>query len=302
MIKVSIILPIYNVAPYLEEAFESIINQTLKEIEIIAVNDGSTDNSQEVIEKYTKQDERIIALSQNNQGLSGARNTALLHAKGEYIYMMDSDDVLSSPDALQTCYEYAKKNQADFIFFDGERFMDGSNQSISKIARTHLVKENIQYRGEYLLNLMLDKNVHNSVVWLLLINKQYLDSTGLQFYSGIIHEDELFTTILTLNSNSIYCIKQSFVKHRIRPTSIMGNKYTKKNIDCYLTVFDELFKYQDSTIIRKFAKYTLSKVFYTGHIIPLKDKPHVFWRAITSGYIKYIGIKSTLVFWLKFKK
>jgi hypothetical protein len=82
----------------------------------------------------------------------------------------------------------------------------------------------------------------------------------------------------------------------------MGNKYTKKNIDCYLKVFDELFKYQDSTIIRKFAKYTLSKVFYTGHIIPLKDKPHVFWRAITSGYIKYIGIKSTLVFWLKFKK
>ena len=299
MIKVSIILPIYNVAPYLKEAFESIISQTLKEIEIIAVNDGSTDNSQEIIERYAQKDKRIIALNQENQGLSGARNTALLHAKGEYIYMMDSDDVLSSPDTLRTCYEYAEKNHADFIFFDGDRFMDGSNQTISKISRTHLTKENERYAGDYLLNLMLDKKVHNSVVWLLLINKKYLDYTKLQFYPGIIHEDELFTTILTLKSDSIFCIKQSFVKHRIRPTSIMGNKYTKKNINCYLTVFDELFKFQDSAIIRKFARYTLSKVFYTGHIIPLKEKFSVYWRAVKSGYLKYIGFKSSLVFWLK---
>ena len=68
MVKVSIILPIYNVAPYLEEALDSILHQTLKEIEIIAVNDGSTDNSQEIIEKYQQKDERIIAFQQENQG------------------------------------------------------------------------------------------------------------------------------------------------------------------------------------------------------------------------------------------
>lgn len=196
MIKVSIILPIYNVAPYLKEAFESIISQTLKEIEIIAVNDGSTDNSQEIIERYAQKDKRIIALSQENQGLSGARNTALLHAKGEYIYMMDSDDVLSSPDTLRTCYEYAEKNHADFIFFDGERFMDEDKHYYSEITRTHLADENIKYEGKYLLNLMLDKKVHNSVVWLIFINKQYLNRLELQFYSGIIYEDELFTTNL----------------------------------------------------------------------------------------------------------
>ena len=117
MIKVSIILPIFNVAPYLEEAFQSIICQTLKEIEIIAVNDGSTDNSEEIINKFKEKDSRIFSFYQYNQGQSVARNLALKYARGKYIYMMDSDDVLSNPKALQICYEYAEKHQADFIFF-----------------------------------------------------------------------------------------------------------------------------------------------------------------------------------------
>ena len=105
MVKVSIIMPIYNVAPYLEEAFDSILNQSLKEIEIIAVNDGSTDNSEDIIKKYQQRDKRILSFSQENQGQSVARNLALQHATGEYIYMMDSDDVLTGPDVLLTCYE-----------------------------------------------------------------------------------------------------------------------------------------------------------------------------------------------------
>ena len=70
-------------------------------------------------------------------------------------------------------------------------------------------------------------------------------------------------------------------------------------MDCYLTVIDELFKFQDSAIIRKFAKYTLSKVFYTGHQIPFNEKFKVYWKATKSGYLKYIGFKSSVVFWLK---
>lgn len=300
MIKISIILPIYNVAPYLEETFNSLINQSLKEIEIIAVNDGSTDGSGEIIRKYKERDSRIISFSQINQGQSVARNLALQYATGKYIYMMDSDDVLDNPDALRICYEYAEKNQADFIFFDGESFSeDNANRTSWNTKRTHLVDENEKHDGHYLLNLMLDKRVHNCVVWLLLINRDYMNNIGLRFYPGIIHEDELFTTILTLNSDNIYCLKQSLIKHRIRSASTMGLRYTKRNMDCYLTVIDELFKFQDSAIIRKFAKYTLSKVFYTGHQIPFNEKFKVYWRATKSGYLKYIGIKSSVVFWLK---
>lgn len=302
MIKVSVILPIYNVAPYLDETFTSILNQTLQEIEIIAVNDGSTDNSESIIKKYAQQDPRISYYEQDNQGQSVARNLALQHAKGKYIYMMDSDDVLADPDALRISYDYAEKNQADFIFFDGESFCEkGSSRPFSwNTKRTHLVDENKPHDGEYLLNLMLDTRLHNCVVWLLLINLNYLNRIGLRFYPGIIHEDELFTTILTLSSKNIYCLKQhSFIKHRIRSASTMGLRYTKRNMDCYLTVIDELLKFQDSPIIHKFAEYTLSKVFYTGHVIPLKEKFGVYWRAVRSGYLKYIGLKSSVVFWFK---
>lgn len=299
MIKISVILPIFNVAPYLDEAFLSLLSQTLSDIEIIAVNDGSTDNSQEIIDHYAAQDTRIITIQQENQGLSMARNIALQYAKGEYIYMMDSDDVMSSPNALQICYDYAKKNKADFIFFDGERFINDVSKCHSSIRRTHLVDENKRYEGEYLLNMMLETRKHNSVVWLLLINHEYLNRLKLSFYPGIIHEDELFTTILTLCSCNIFGLKQSLIKHRVRSSSIMGLRYTRRNLDCYLTVIDELFKFQKSTTIMKFASYTLSKVFYTGHTIPFKDKFSVFWRAIKSGYLRYIGLKTSLVFWLK---
>lgn len=300
MVKVSVIIPIYNVAPYLDETFQSIIDQSLPDIEIIAVNDGSTDDSEEIIRKWQQQDSRILLFSQENRGQSAARNLALKHATGQYIYMMDSDDKLTDPDALQICYDYAEKNHSDFFFFDGESF---SEQGVSRISRntkrTHLVDEDKPYDGEYLLNLMLDTKRHNCVVWLLFIQKAFLDRIGLKFYEGIIHEDELFTTILTLNSDNIYCLKRNFVGHRIRKASTMGLTYSKRNLNCYLTVADELLRFRRTPIIHKFLRYTLSKVFFTGHQIPLKEKPSVFWRALRSGYLKYIGWKSTFVFWLK---
>lgn len=296
MVKVSVILPIYNVALYLEEAFESIINQTLREIEIIAVNDGSTDNSEEIIKRYQQKDSRIISFSQKNQGQSVARNLALQHATGEYIYMMDSDDMLSRPDALLICYEYAKRNKADFIFFDREQFAEDKVSFSVPVHSTQYVEENMKYEGGELLNLMLDTTSYNCVVWLLLINHNHLKHIGLIFYPGIIHEDELFTTVLMLSSSSIYCLKQSFVKHRIRSASTVGKRFTRRNMDCYLTVADQLLCYSQTAIIHKFLRYTLSKVFYTGHLIPYKEKPIVFCRAVKSGYLKYIGLKSILKF------
>lgn len=300
MVKISVILPVYNVATYLDETFHSLLNQSLKEIEIIAVNDGSTDESEEIIKKYAQQDTRISYYNQENQGQSVARNHALQFATGEYIYMMDSDDVLDNPDALQICYDYAEKCKADFIFFDGETLQEEGATPISwNYHRTQELEEGKAYGGEFLLNMMLDNSKHNCVVWLLLINHNYLKRIALDFYPGIIHEDELYTTKLTLQSNNICCLKRSFVKHRVRSASTMGKHYSKRNINCYLTVIDELLKWQDTPIIHKFAKYTLSKVFYTGHMIPLNEKWGVYWRAIRSGYYKYIGFKTSLVFWLK---
>jgi len=296
MIKVSVILPVYNVAPYLEDALESVLSQSLKEIEVIAVNDGSTDNSEEIIKRYQKHDSRVIVFSQENKGLSGARNTALRHATGEYIYMMDSDDMLSSPNALMTCYEYAKKHKADFVFFDREWFTDDGPIETLGVSGTRNVEENKQYKGDSLLDHLLETSSYNAVVWLLFINHDFLKRTGFAFYEGIIHEDELFTTKLMLSSSSVYCLKQYLIKHRIRSSSIVGKGYSRRNMECYLTVADELLRFSQAPIIHKYLRYTLSKVFYTGHQIPFKDKPSIFWRALKSGYLKYIGLKSSLKF------
>ena len=298
MPKVSVILPVYNVAPYLDEALKSLENRTLKDIEIIAVNDGSTDNSEEILKKHQETDSRIRYFNQENRGQSAARNMAMKYASGEYIYFMDSDDVIDI-EALQICYNHAKTTNADFIFFDGETMLDEGAQPLSwDYKRTNLVSDN-RLEGKELLNGMLDKEEHNCVVWLLFIKHEYLRNIQLSFYPGIIHEDELFTTLLTLQSSNIFALKKSFVKHRVRKASTMGKHYSKYNLNCYLTVIDELFRFQDSPIIRKFARYTLSKVFYTGHVIPLSEKFGVFWRAIKSGYLRYIGWKTTMVFWLK---
>jgi glycosyltransferase involved in cell wall biosynthesis len=302
MPKISVVLPVYNVGPYLESSLSSLISQSMKDIEIIAVNDGSTDNSEEILRDFKEKYDNVFYYSQSNKGQSAARNYALQHATGKYIYFMDSDDLIDT-DALRVCYEYVERTQADFIFFDGDILQeDGAAPITWNYKRTHLLEEDVRYDGERLLNLMLDKEKHNCVVWLLFIRRVFLNRIGLRFYEGIIHEDELFTTILTLSSDNIFCLQRSFVMHRIRSSSTMGIHYSKRNINCYLTVADELLKYSQRPIIHKFLRYTLSKVFYTGHQIPLREKPSVFWRALKSGYFVYIGWRSTLVFWLKRKR
>jgi len=302
MPKISVVLPVYNVGPYLESSLSSLISQSMKDIEIIAVNDGSTDNSEEILRDFKEKYDNVFYYSQSNKGQSAARNYALQHATGKYIYFMDSDDLIDT-DALRVCYEYVEHTQADFIFFDGDILQeDGAAPITWNYKRTHLLEEDVRYDGERLLNLMLDKEKHNCVVWLLFIRRAFLNRIGLRFYEGIIHEDELFTTILTLSSDNIFCLQRSFVMHRIRSSSTMGIHYSKRNINCYLTVADELLKYSQRPIIHKFLRYTLSKVFYTGHQIPLREKPSVFWRALKSGYFVYIGWRSTLVFWLKRKR
>ena len=297
--KVSVILPVYNVEPYLDEALTSLTSQTLDDIEVIAVNDGSTDQSEQILKRFQEQYPFVSYYNQPNSGQSAARNHALKYAKGDYIYFMDSDDKVNT-DMLRLCYDYAQQTQADFIFFDGEKLMEKGAKPVEwDYKRTHLLEENKRYDGETLLTLMLDERKHNCVVWLLFIRRDYLERIGLRFYEGIIHEDELFTTILTLSSDNIFCLQRSLVNHRIRQASTMGISYSKRNINCYLTVADELLHFRRTPIIHKFLRYTLSKVFYTGHLIPLKQKPAVFWRAVRSGYLKYIGLKSSLVFWFK---
>ena len=116
-IKVSIIIPVYNVEKYLHKCLDSVINQTLKEIEIIVVNDGSKDNSQNIIDDYASKDSRIISLIKKNGGQGSARNYGLKHAKGEFVTFVDSDDYVDFK-MCEELYNNAKKNNSDLVFSD----------------------------------------------------------------------------------------------------------------------------------------------------------------------------------------
>ena len=122
-IKVSVVIPVYNTEKYVREAVESIMNQTLRELEIIIINDGSTDNSLQVAEELAAADSRIQVYSQTNRGLSMARNAGITHAHGRYIYFMDSDDLLEK-DAMELCYSKCEEKELDFVFFDAQSFFE----------------------------------------------------------------------------------------------------------------------------------------------------------------------------------
>ena len=116
MVKVSVVIPVYNVEEFLNECLDSIVHQTLEDIEIICVNDGSKDKSLDILNLYAKNDDRITVISQENGGHAVATNRGMGLAKGEYLYLMDSDDILELT-ALEETYNYAKEKDADFILF-----------------------------------------------------------------------------------------------------------------------------------------------------------------------------------------
>lgn len=117
MKKASVIIPVHNTGLYLRDCLSSAINQSLKDIEIIIVNDGSTDNSEKIIEEFSLRDNRIIVITQKQQGVSVARNNGLDIANGEYIYFFDSDDICSE-NFLEEHYYTAKKNNSDIVLTD----------------------------------------------------------------------------------------------------------------------------------------------------------------------------------------
>lgn len=300
MIKVSVIVPIYNVELYLEEALDSVINQTLEEIEIIVVNDGSTDSSLEIIKKYEKKDKRIKVVNQENQGLSGARNSGLKIAKGEYIYFMDSDDFISL-DTLEICYNHSLNNRLDFIFFDAQSFTnDNIDISGYDYDRSQLIEEKSIFSGKEILTKLLNEKKYRSAAVLNFINLDYLTEIKLQFYPKIVHEDELFTFLLFLSAQKISYINRKFFNRRMRLGSIMTSSKSEKNIIGYLTVARELKKVLESEKdVEKIKLLNIRIVDIINNatgILNFLDKnlQNKYKMEIKSEFKNYLNIKSRI--------
>lgn len=216
--SVSIILPVYNVAPYLVTCLDSLKNQTFQDFEVIAVNDGSSDGSLAILEVYQRAFPKLRIISQTNQGLSAARNTGLAWVTGKYLYFLDSDDYLQH-DMLERCFALAEQEALDVVKFDAIGFTEQGITATNAYDSSAVLQENRLYTQKEWLQ--AQRKHYNSPVWLYFVRAELVFSENLRFVDGILHEDEIFTPQLFTRAERFMYIAQPFFKRRYRAGSIM---------------------------------------------------------------------------------
>ena len=238
--KISIIIPVFNSEEYINNCLDSVINQTYRNIEIIIINDGSTDNSERIIKEYSSIDSRIKYYKKSNGGVSSARNYGIKKSRGDYIFFLDSDDQIQD-NALEIMLEMLlkKKNSISickFSKYDGSPFCDlDSNFTIYN-------------KNEYLLNL-LNLNFHSYVCGVL-IPKKYLDEN---FFPLDRYFEDLASFYKILDKvDNVVVTDSKLYKYRYNPNSIVNNINSKKISDYKLSV-SEFVKYAAKYSAKEFV-------------------------------------------------
>ncbi|MCD8037982.1 MAG: glycosyltransferase, partial [Lachnospiraceae bacterium] len=227
MIKVSVIIPVYNTAPYLRACLDSIVGQTLQDIEIICINDGSKDESPEILNEYAKRDSRVSVYSQDNSGLSSVRNRGVRFAHGKYLYFIDSDDLIEK-DALRQLWDMSEKKALDVLYFDADCFADSEDcREICEEKREYYERKGDYggvYEGQLLFKSFLDNEEYRVNVGIQFINREFFISADLWFIEGILHEDEFFTFKTMLSAKRASHLKRKLFHRRYRSGSVMTSK------------------------------------------------------------------------------
>lgn len=213
---VSVVVPIYNVEEYIEKCVDSILNQTYKNLEVILVNDGSTDNSRNIIEKYLW-DSRCIVIDKVNGGVSSARNAGLKSAHGEYVYFIDSDDYIESQ-AVEELLNKIIETSADFCcyrvkFYSGEKYsLYGADFTVDTLTSA----------DEIIRDAFTGKNI-KTTAWAKFFNLNFLRENSITFYEGIINEDYLFTLQCAISATKVSFLNVPLYNALQRLNSISRN-------------------------------------------------------------------------------
>ena len=220
-IKVSVIVPVYNVEKFIDKCLNSLVKQSLKEIEIIVVNDGSPDNSQKIIDKYVKKyPEKVQSFIKENGGQGSARNIGIVKAKGEYISFVDSDDWLDL-DALEKMYSLAKKDNSDIVICD----------MVDHYANYTIYHNCTKYNSVF----EVTPSACNKI-----FKKELIKD--FRFLSKLWYEDFNFTTKILFNTDKISNISEGFYHCNCGHESTMNNNNSKKNLDMII-IMDDIINY-----------------------------------------------------------
>lgn len=268
MIKISVIVPIYNVEKYLRRCLDSLISQTHDSKEIILVNDGSTDKSRDIAEEYANKFADIKLITKENGGVSSARNFGVKLATGDYIMFVDSDDFLED-DALELMSKRASESNADIVRGKWISCDEYDNINSRKINEKEIVRTCIPMDGKTYLKEAMITNSYDIVVWINCIKREYLDEAKLSFIEGVFYEDHEYTLkLLTLGNPKIVQIADQFYYYRNSSQSITKKHDLKKALDLLSAVrgmisyietsdFDnETYKYAYMTVSIAFCHLT----------------------------------------------
>lgn len=302
MKKVSIIIAVYNSSNYLKKCLDSLTSQTLTDIEIITVNDGSTDNSKEIIEEYAIKDSRIKLLNKKNGGQSSARNLGLSKAIGEYVTFIDSDDYVS-PKLCELSYQSAKENNSDIVIYD-YYITNGENKKSVKFTCEN--KLDVTYK-EYLFA--------DVCPWNKLYRREFLLENDFKFPEKIIYEDYASTPTLIKYHPHISYLDRNLVYYVQSNTSTMrGKEYKTKYEDIFVasnilynSLKDSEYQAELEYLITNHLLYYGSLNFYKYEKYELIDNISDFikkkfpnWKK--NKYLKNKNFKDKLLMLLFYKK
>ncbi len=261
MYKVTIIIPVYNVAAYIKESLLSAFNQTYDNIEYLIIDDCGTDNSiaiaEDIIKSHRRKDKIKIIRHDCNKGLSAARNTGLENASGDYVYFMDSDDEITS-DCIEKLCNVAIKKNFDIVF--GNIQLVGADSTHIKDLREKTVA------GNAILKDFL-KRKYNIAAVNKLYKKSFLDSNNTRFVEGILHEDILFSFQCCKYADIIHIMPDYTYLYKVRNNSISQSKVSYKRINDLSFIIDSFKLIRENTapeLKSAFDKYIHYLVFLTS--------------------------------------
>ncbi|WP_310377818.1 glycosyltransferase [Flavobacterium sp.] len=268
--KISIIIPVYNAAVYLEECIDSIINQTFKDCEFIFINDGSTDESLAILEKFSAIDTRIVLLNQENKGVSVARNNGLALAKGNYIGFVDADDWVEK-DMFQTLFDSIENAKSDLVLTNIKRNFNG-NEFITKYDFPTGKVLDLEYIQDEILPYLIKKDDLYSL-WNKLYWTKIIKDNGIEFpVENILSEDNIFNMFYFNKIKSIIYIDYSGYNYRevegSATRNIRKNDYFQNVLSIYN--FDYRFymdlKQTDQEILKLKSEKLINSVVSLIHL------------------------------------
>ena len=291
-IKVSVVMPIYNAYDYLHPAMDSVIDQTLREIEIICIDDGSTDHSLEIIKEYQKLDERIRIITENNAGAGAARNKGLARARGEYVIFLDADDFYE-PTLLERLYERAEQDQLDIavVGFDiynskRARFEPSADEEHGRIFENGAVVSKSEFPDSILQST-------TGYVWNKLFRTSFVREKELAFAPELyVFEDVYFVCTALSLAGRVGRIYETLVHHRVysdQSRQKLFRKYYHQVPVVYLKVKEFLMQHgMYIPLMRSFLNFSANRCYKIYNLL-WSDAKVQFWDMLHDGYADSLG-------------